>query len=119
MTWLQFFADVIKSLTSLAWPVAIVIIVWMFRSRLTELLPFLDLSYKDFRLSLRKTEKKSEALPEPEGAKAPPEDDEFEKLLKVSPVAALTHVRQKLDGSLIAYAERRGLSRIPIGLHRL
>lgn len=114
----QFTADMFRSLVSLAWPAAIVAIVYMFKARLTELLPFLDLRYKDFQLSLKKAEAKAETLPEVQQPAPEAEDNEFDKLLKVSPAAAVVHMRRALEQALETYAEQRGLTRIPLGLHR-
>jgi hypothetical protein len=47
MNWLDFWASVISSITSLAWPAAVVTAVWIFRGELRPLLPRLHLKHKD------------------------------------------------------------------------
>ena len=114
MDWLQFIADVVKSLVSLAWPIAFVAAVYMFKDRVAELLPRLNVKYKDFQVSLTKAEVRAEALPEPqEQPESTPEDDRFNQLLEVSPAVALVYLRRELELSLQRYAERRGLRDVP------
>lgn len=115
----QFIADLFKSAVSLAWPIMIFAIVYIFKEPLIKLLPYLDISYKDFKLSLRQAEQKAEALPEQKAPAQKLEESEFDKLLKVSPAAAVVQMRRELEASLMAYAEKRGMVRIPLGLHRL
>jgi len=112
----QFIADIFKSFVLLAWPAMIFAIVYLFRKPLAELLPYLNISYKEFKLSLQKAEQKAEALPK---TVEEAEDNEFDKLLKISAAAAVVVIRRELEASLMTYAERRGMTRIPLGLPRL
>jgi hypothetical protein len=40
-------ASIIQSIVSLAWPAAIVAIVWLFRDKLVDLLPLLRVKHKE------------------------------------------------------------------------
>jgi hypothetical protein len=112
-----FIASIFQSIVSLAWPVAIVIIVWMLRRRIEELLPNLRAKYKDFEISLRldRAEKEIAALPPPASAVAPdpgptPEEtDRFEQMASVSPRAAITEVRRDLEEALDRLVRQHGL----------
>ena len=118
----QFTADMFKSLVSLAWPVMIFAVIYLFREPLKKLLPYLNIRYKDFQLSLQKAEQNAEALPERPPEQAPeqkPDETEFDRLLKISPAAAVVAMRRRLEAALMNYAEKRGMSRIPLGLQRL
>ena len=105
----QFTAEIFRSIVSLAWPAAFIAAVWLFRQRLTALLPLLRLKYKDFDVSFRldQAEREAKALPVPEqpSEPTPEEADKFEKLVKVSPRAAILERRLELQDSVEAYAK--------------
>jgi hypothetical protein len=49
----QFSAAIFQSIASLAWPAALVACVWLFREKLSTLLPLLRMKYKDLDVSFR------------------------------------------------------------------
>lgn len=56
MNWLEFFASVIDSL---AWPVAILLLIYLLKDNLISLVPYIQkLKYKDFELELKETKQK-------------------------------------------------------------
>ncbi|MEY9360914.1 hypothetical protein ABH994_003635 [Bradyrhizobium yuanmingense] len=104
---LQFTADLIKSIVSLGWPAAFVAAVWLFREKLTELMPLLRLRYKDLDVSFRldQAEKDASQLPtvsESPSQPTPEEKSRFEKLVQVSPRAAILEMRSDLEEALNA-----------------
>ena len=86
-------AAIVQSLASLAWPAALVAIVWLFRSRLEDLLPKLQARYKDLEISFRleQAEKEAAALPPPPAPAnpdlkpTPEETSRFEQIAEISP----------------------------------
>jgi uncharacterized protein DUF4145 len=112
----QFVAAVFRSLTSLAWPGAFILAVWLFREKLLSLLPLLQVKYKDFDASFRldQAEKDAAALPHPVGGAAPnptPEEKtRFEQIAELSPRAAIIDARRDLDEAAIQMAETHGRS---------
>lgn len=105
----QFIADILKSVVSLAWPTAFVIGVWLFREKLTELMPLLRLKYKDLDVSFRleQAEKDAMQLPtpaEPSSQPTPEESSRFEQLANISPRAAILEMRSDLEAAMrLAY----------------
>jgi hypothetical protein len=89
----QFIASLFQSLTSLAWPTALIVAVWLFRERLLSLMPLLRVKYKDFDVSFRldQTEKDAAALPPQVGGPVsnptPEEKTRFEQIAELSPRA--------------------------------
>jgi hypothetical protein len=115
MNWLEFIASLFRSLTSLAWPVAVVICVALFRGRIWELLPRLHLKHKDFEASFRleKAEKEAKLLgapvdqaPEP----TPEERKRFDQLARLSPRGAILEARADLDSAVRRLAEDADIS---------
>lgn len=114
MDWLQFTSSIVQSVVSLAWPAAFVAAVWLFREKLTELLPQLRARYKDVEVSFRldQAEKEAAQLPPPppgaEPAKASPEElSKFEKLVAISPRAAILDLRSSIEESIRSLADAR------------
>ena len=118
MTWLQFSADVIKSLTSLAWPAAFAFAVWLFREKLTELMPLLRFKYKEFDISFRldKAEQEQAKLPAPtdQTPDTPEEIDRFRELAKWSPKAAILELRSDIEEAVRSYADAVGMKGGPV-----
>src|SRR6185312_8874221 len=88
----QFTAAIFQSIVSLAWPAALVAAVWIFKDKITELLPLLRFKYKDFDVSFRldEAEKEAEALPDQALSEPTPEEaDKFALLVGISPRAAI------------------------------
>ncbi len=111
----QFIASLVQSIISLAWPVALVAAVWLFREKITELLPFLRLKYKDLDVSFRldQAEKEAKALKPAEADDAaeptPEETDKFMKLVRISPRAAVLERSRELENALEAFAAAVGM----------
>jgi hypothetical protein len=92
----QLFASLFQSLVSLAWPIALVLCVWLFREKLNVLLPRLRVKYGDVEASflLDQAEKDAAELPPPSTSPettqpTPEERGRFEKLAAISPRAAI------------------------------
>lgn len=111
----QFIASLLQSLVSLAWPAAFVVAVWLFREKLTSLLPLLRLTYKDFDISFRldQAEKEAEGLkqlqPDQAPEPTPEETDKFLKLVELSPRSAILERRLELENAVEAFAESVGM----------
>jgi hypothetical protein len=120
MDWLQFISSIVQSIVSLAWPAAFVAAVWLFREKLTELLPQLRAKYKDVEISFKldQAEKEAAQLPPPEEPSEPTPEEEtrFEQLANVSPRAAIQEVRRELEFAVSNAAVRHRLSKRPTGL---
>lgn len=114
----QFSASLFQSLTSLAWPAALFGCVWLFREKLTELLPLLRMKYKDLDVSFRMhmAEKEAEKLTvttdSPETEPTPEEKDRFEQIARLSPRAALLEMRGNLEEAVRSFAQEAGVSNI-------
>jgi Domain of unknown function (DUF4145) len=124
MDWLQFFSSVIQSLASLAWPLAIVVCVLLFREKLLDLLPGLRLKHKDLEISFRldKAEQEARQLPAPENQvpnPTPEETQRFEQIAQVSPRAAILELRANLDNAVRGLAEAAGIARTNASLMSL
>jgi hypothetical protein len=112
----QFIASLFSSLVALAWPAALVVCVWLFRERLTTLLPLLRMKYKDLDVSFRldQAEKEAALLPfaPQEGAEmqaTPEERDKFNRLVEISPRAAVLELRSELEEALRSVAQAHGI----------
>jgi Domain of unknown function (DUF4145) len=108
----QLVASLFQSFVSLAWPVALVISVLLFRDKLGPLLPFLRVKHKDWEASFRleQAEKEAAALPpRPEQPEPTPEEkDRIEKLAEISPRAAILELRTELENIVRFLAQRYG-----------
>jgi hypothetical protein len=107
----QFTASLVQSIASLAWPAAIVVAVWLFRDKLTELLPLLRFRYKDLDVSFRLDQAEQEAaqLPPPRPAAEQPTPEErsrFEQIADLSPRAAILELRNDLEEAIRRFFER-------------
>lgn len=109
----QFSAAIFQSLVSLAWPVALVICVLLFKERLQSLLPFLRLKHKDTEVSFRleQAEKQSAEIeqtdlepPSPDLLPTPEEKSRFEKVAEHSPRAAILEKRAELEQAMRSIA---------------
>jgi hypothetical protein len=114
----QFIAALFGSLMSAAWPVAFVVAVWLFRGKLTELLPLLIFKYKDWQISfgLDKAEADAKRLPTtPETELLPAPDAEersrLQKLATLSPRGAILEARTDIEKAVNDFAEATGLAR--------
>jgi chromatin segregation and condensation protein Rec8/ScpA/Scc1 (kleisin family) len=120
MDWLQFISSIVQSLVSLAWPAALVVAVWLFREKLTELLPQLRAKYKDVEISFKldQAEKEAARLPAPEkpSEATPEEETRFEQLASVSPRAAIQEMRRELEYAVSNVAVQHGLAVQPQSL---
>lgn len=107
----QFIASLFASLVSLAWPAALVACVWIFRDKLREMLPFIRVKGKDIEVSFRldQAERDAKELPKaelPDEAPTPEERTRFEKLVDVSPRAAIMEGRREIEEALTILSER-------------
>ena len=111
-------AVIVQSVTSLAWPAAFLIAVWLFREKLNELLPLFRVKYKDFDaffFSLEKAEKEAAALPktpqnqEAEAKPTPEEVNRFEEIASNSPGLAIMEARNQLDDAIWSLATATGV----------
>jgi Domain of unknown function (DUF4145) len=120
MDWLQFVSSLVQSLVSLAWPAAFVAAVWLFREKLTELLPQLRAKYKDVEISFKldQAEKEAAQLPAPEEPSEPTPEEEkrFNQLASVSPRAAIQETRRELECAVSNVAVQHGLADKPQSL---
>ena len=112
----QFTASIFQSLVSLAWPLAALGIVLIFREKLASLLPLARLKYKDLEFRFHEAEKeaaklgKAAAIP---GTEPTPEEiSKFEKMAKLAPRGAMLEVRANLEEAVREYAQAHGVSNI-------
>lgn len=104
-------ASIIQSVASLAWPLAFLGAVCLFRRELSSLLPLLRLKYKDVEASFRLDQAEQEAASMPNGEALPeteptPEEvDKFEQVAKLSPRAAILEVRSDIEEAVRSLAE--------------
>jgi hypothetical protein len=120
MDWFQFISSIVQSLVSLAWPSAFVVAVWLFREKLTDLLPQLRAKYKDVEISfkLEQAEKEAAKLPPPEKKDDPTPEEEkrFSQLAAVSPRAAIQEMRREIEYAVSNVAVKHGLASSPQSL---
>ena len=111
----QLIASLFQSVTSLAWPIALVVCVWLFREKLNSLLPLLRMKYKDLDVSFRleKAEEEAAALPPapdvPQPEPTAEQKNKFEQLAELSPRAAMLEVRTDLEEAIRSFAKSVGL----------
>jgi hypothetical protein len=109
----QFIAALFQSLISLAWPAAIVVVVWLFRGKLVDLLPLARVKYKDLEFRFQEAEKEAAKLPpipdSPDTEPTPEEKSRFEQLAKLSPRGAILEVRADLEEAVRTFARTIGL----------
>ena len=113
----QLTAVIFQSLANLAWPAALCIVVWMFRSKLLELLPGVRVKHKDWEASFRldKAEQEMAELKPPAGevqepAASPEERNRFEEMVALSPRGALLEARAELEEGVQKFAEVNGFA---------
>ena len=103
MDWLQFWASIIQSLTSLAWPIAIVVVFLLFREKLRALLPLLKVKAGEMEVSFRldKAEEAVKELPpmvtDTVAPATPEEIDRFYQIADISPRAAILELKNELE----------------------
>jgi hypothetical protein len=115
-----FTVELVKAIASMiaafAWPAGIFLIVWLFRSKLNELLPLLILKHKDWQISfgLDKAEEEARKLPparaEPEAQQSSQEKTRLEQLAILSPRAAIMEARARVEEAVNQFAEAVSLS---------
>lgn len=115
MNWLDFMASIVGSITSLAWPAAVVGSVWLFRKEIRLLLPHMKLKYADAELGFRLDEADKiakelpvPALPVPEAINSA-EATDFQRLVEASPSAAMLETRREMEGVLRKVAVKYGI----------
>jgi hypothetical protein len=114
MDWFEFIASLVNSL---AWPMAVVILVLILRKPLAGLIPLLQrLKYKDLELEFgRRVEEVSEklvaAIPRPTLKYVPsPSESRAIQLAEVSPRAAVMEAWREVERAVIGAAKRNDLS---------
>ncbi|HUC49151.1 MAG TPA: DUF4145 domain-containing protein [Xanthobacteraceae bacterium] len=111
----QFVASIIGSVVSLAWPLALIVCVWLFRAQLAALLPNLRVKHKEWEISFRlhEAEKAAAKLPPTTGvSEAPPTPEEksrLQQIVKLSPRAAILEVRASLEEAVRSFADAIGM----------
>jgi hypothetical protein len=110
----QFIATLFQSVASLAWPVAALSAVYVFRKELRGLLPQLRVKHKDWEASFSRLDQaEREAARLPEAAEQPPptpeETSKFEQIAEVSPRAAILELRAELEEAVKSFAEAVGM----------
>jgi hypothetical protein len=111
----QFIAALLQSVVSLAWPIAFVIAVWMFRRRLESLLPHLPVKHKDLEFSFRldQAEKEAASTPPPEAipgtGPTPEEKSKFDQIAELDPRAAILATRADVEEAVRSLAKSAGL----------
>ena len=115
MNGLEFIASIIDSL---AWPASLFGVIFLFRARVAELIPFIGkLKYKEFELefreSMRELGAEAKAL-EGEGAEEPPEDpsvaDQLYALAELSPRAAILEAWLNVESHAAMALRSRGIA---------
>jgi hypothetical protein len=125
--WLQFISTMFGHLVVLAWPTAFVVVAYLYRERLMELLPGLRLKRGEWEASFRlgKAEEAAAGLPPPVIVVAPEEQptqeekDRFDELAKLSPEAAVMELRRELEDLVINTAMPLAGSAVSKGLTML
>jgi hypothetical protein len=113
----QLTAIIFQSIAKLGWPVAVCVIIWMFKNKLLELLPGVRVKHKDWEASFRleKAEEavasKALALPGKETVLSPEEEDRFSDVVKASPRAAILETGATLEETLRRFARAHGILR--------
>jgi hypothetical protein len=106
-------AVLVQSVASLAWPVAFVFAVWLFRKKLEELLPLFRVKHKDWEILFDRAEKEAAELPQPAievevPVPTPEEQKRFVQLAENSPQAVILELRRELEIALRQAVERTG-----------
>jgi hypothetical protein len=87
---------------------------WLFRERLADLLPRLQVKHADWEASFRlyRAEEEAKAIPvQAEAPKATPEEvSHYEQLARLSPRAAILDMRADLESALRLAARRNGIT---------
>jgi hypothetical protein len=117
----QLTAVIFQSIAAFAWPIALLIVAAMFRTKLAELLPNLRGKYKDvefwFQFWFQKAEAEAKALtPSPQKFDLAPAEvveqlERFDQIAKISPQAAMLELRALLDERLRSLAEAHGIEK--------
>lgn len=109
----QFIASLVSSL---AWPLALVVSAFLFRRKLMELLPKLRMKYGEIDVSFRLEQAEQDARALPSNAQKSPvrtptieEKSRFDRLLELSPRAALLEARADLEEVIQRIGSAAGL----------
>lgn len=112
MNWLEFIAEAIKALS---WPITVVLIIYLLRKPLSELIPLLrKLKYKELELDFGKqikelSEKATKELPVVEKIDLVTEEvgEHLTEIAQVAPRAAIIEAWIELEKAAIAALEKR------------
>ncbi|HFD32537.1 MAG TPA: hypothetical protein ENJ28_07550 [Gammaproteobacteria bacterium] len=121
MDWLTFFSSIVNSL---AWPVTVVVIIWLLKDNISRIFPFIQkFKYKDFEIefsrSIRELSEKSESAIEhpPENLEylVSPSKDKLYLLAEVSPRSAILEAWLLVEMAAVEVIKKQGL----ISKHRM
>lgn len=113
MNWMEFLASLVSSL---AWPVALAVLVFMLRHSIAALIPALRrLKYKDLELDFRRDmeevrEEVNQGLPAPPAGERLVADSATLKLLDASPRAAVLEAWYRVEMAVMDTAKRLALA---------
>ncbi len=103
---------------SLAWPAAVFGTALVFKKNIEKLLPLIQIKYKDINLNFLLTKAENDAAQLPDavdnGAAEPTaqEDNQFERLAKLSPSAAILDVRREIEAAVQSLAKYASYSTV-------
>lgn len=112
----QFVASIVQSIVALAWPLAVIVCVWLFRAQLAALLPSLRVKHRDWEIAFRLSEAENEAANLAAGtdaSEAPPTPEEksrFQQIAKLAPRAAILEMRATLEEAVRSFARAVGMA---------
>jgi hypothetical protein len=116
----SFIVEMTKAISSMiaafAWPASIILIAFVFRKKLIELLPLLTVKHKDFQISFGLDKAEEEArkiLPPPIQTEVAPSIQEkvrLEQLARLAPRAAIMEARANVEEAVNEFAEAVSIS---------
>jgi len=115
-----FTAEIVKAVTSMvaafAFPVALIICVWLFKEKLGMLLLMLRVRHRDWEASFRwdKAEAEAKKLPaapfDPDAEPTPEEKSRFDQIARISPREAILEVGAQLEEAVRSFASSKGFA---------
>jgi len=112
MDWLTFISKLVEAL---AWPTSILITIWLFRRQIVQVLPQLrKVKYKDFEAefgeAVRKLKAKAIPMLQPVNAEEvlPESSAKLERLVEISPSAAVQEAWKEIESAAKALIDRLG-----------
>jgi hypothetical protein len=115
-----FTAEIVKAITSMiaafAFPVALILCVWLFKEKLAMLLLAFRVSHRDWEASFRwdKAEAEAKKLPsaniDTDIEPTSEEKGRFEQIVRISPREAILEVGTQLEEAVRSYASAKGFA---------